>query len=75
MCMNTNKKDTTDQISNGVGWFLIRTIRHNSLYRLSVNTVIGAKVVIHFQVSIGKLRIYLPHLSKFNLPNYTVSRP
>jgi hypothetical protein len=48
------------------------TIRHNSLYKVGVNTVIGARVVIHFKVPIGGFRIYLPNLYKLYPPNYTV---
>jgi len=45
------------------------------LYKEDFNTVTGAKVVLHFVIPIGDLRLYLPNLSKLNLPNCTVPRP
>ena len=49
------------------------TITHNSLYKKDYINVIGAKVVIHFDIPIGDITFCVPNLSKLNLPNYTVA--
>jgi hypothetical protein len=57
------------------------TIRHNSLYKVSVNAVTGAKVVIHLEVPTGILgltyQIYLNllyQITRYQAPEFNIDK-